>query len=43
VPVRWLAGALMFAAAVAAAVAAFIFFIGIFGDEGVAGWGGRPP
>jgi len=29
----------MFAAAVAAAVAALIFFIGIFGDEGVAGWG----
>jgi hypothetical protein len=39
VPVRWPAGALMFAAAVAAAVAALIFFIGIFGDEGVAGWG----
>lgn len=38
-PVRWLAGALVFAAAVAAAVAALIFFIGIFGDEGLGGWG----
>ena len=43
VPVRWLAGALMFTAAVAAAVAALIFFIGIFGDEGVAGWAGLSP
>ena len=33
----------MFAAAVAAAVAVVIFFIGIVGDEGVAGWGGRSP
>ena len=38
-PVRWLAGALMFAAAVAAAVAGLLFFIGIFGDEGLGGWG----
>ena len=29
----------MFAAAVAAAVAALIFLIGIFGDEGLGGWG----
>jgi len=33
----------MFAAAVAAAVAALIFFIGIFGDEGVAAGAGRSP
>jgi hypothetical protein len=39
VPVRWLAGALMFAAA----VAAVIFFIGIFGDEGAAAGAGRSP
>ena len=32
----------MFAAAVAAAMAA-IFFIGIFGDEGVAAGAGRSP
>ena len=29
----------MFAAVVAAAVAALLFFIGIFGDEGLGGWG----
>ena len=29
----------MFAAAVAAAVAGLLFFIGIFGDEGLGGWG----
>jgi uncharacterized membrane protein YfcA len=39
VPARWLAGALVFAAAVAAAVAALLFFIGIFGDEGLGAWG----
>jgi hypothetical protein len=32
----------MFAAAVAAAVAALIFFLGIVGDEGVAGAGRSP-